>query len=165
MVTNSFDRFDAAVFRKDYRALDQLLRSEDIDSRDEDGRTPLMYAILAEDADPVMIEYLIQQGANVTTTEQQGWTPLHFAARDQKFEIVKILVDHGAPVDAVDVFGNTPLWRCIMSTFPMNLAVVDLLLEHGADPGRKNNHGVSPLDVAQTMGKLELVERLARSAK
>lgn len=158
---NSFKPIDSAVFHKDYLALDELLKSADVDSRDRDGRTPLMYAILAEHADPQMIEYLVRHGADVNAVEKgERWTPLHFAARDQKVEIAEILLNHGAAVDSVDVFGNTPLSRCVTSTYPLNLQVVDLLLAHGADPRRKNNYDVSPIDVTRTIGNLDLVKRL-----
>lgn len=158
---NAFDLVDAAMLRKDYAALDELLKTADVDSRDRDGRTPLMYAILAENADPRMIEYLLQHGADVHAVENhQRWTPLHFAARDQKAEIVKILLDHGGAVDSVDAFGNTPLWRCIKSSYPLCLRVVDTLLAYGANPRRKNNYDSSPIDVARRMGNLELVKRL-----
>ena len=152
---------DAAVFRKDYAALDELLKSVDVDSRDRDGCTPLMHAIVTEHSDPKMIEYLVGHGADVNAVDKgEQWTPLHFAARDQKVEIVKILLENGAAVDPVESFGNTPLSRCITSSYPRNPAVVDLLLAHGADPHRKNNYDVSPIDVARTIGNLDLVKRL-----
>jgi len=97
----SFDAIDAAVLRNDYEALDVLLKSADVDSRDADGRTPLMYAILAEDPDLKMIDYLLNHGADVNAAEQAGWTPLHFAARDRKREIVEMLLARGALVDSL----------------------------------------------------------------
>ncbi len=158
---NSFKPIDDAVFWKDYATLDELLKSADVDSRDRDGRTPLMHAIVTEHSEPKMIEYLVEHGADVNAVDKgEHWTPLHFAARDRKAEIVKILLQHGAVVDSVDSFGNTPLSHYITSTYPRNPAVVDLLLAHGADPNRKNNYDVSPIDVARTIGNPELVKRL-----
>jgi ankyrin repeat protein len=160
---DSFETVDAAVFRKDYALLDELLKSVDVDGRDVDGRTPLMYAIVADNADPRMIEYLVAHGADVNATDKvKQWTPLHFASRDQKPEIVKILLERGAAADPVDAFGNTPLSYCITSTYPLKAAVVELLLAGGADPRRKNNHDSSPIDVARLQGRRDLLARLEK---
>jgi ankyrin repeat protein len=129
-----------AVYRKDVSALERSTR-EEVNARDEDGRTPLMHAVLAEDAD--------------AAEPGQQWTALHFAARDQLEAIVQLLVDAGAAVDAVDVFGNTPLWRSVTSSAKAEVA--RRLVAHGADPRRKNRYGVSPLDKAREIGRADLV--------
>jgi ankyrin repeat protein len=162
---NDFEAVDTAVFWKDYAALDELLKTADVDARDRDGRTALMYAIVAEDAEPRMIEYLVQHGADVNAVEKGGWTPLHFAARDHKVEIATILLSHGATIDSVDAYGNTPLSRCLSSAYPDKLAMVDFLLAHGTDPRRKNYYDSSPVDYARLVGKLDLVERLEQGAR
>jgi ankyrin repeat protein len=40
------------------------------------------------------------------------------------------------------------------------LAMVRLLIERGADAGRKNNYGISPPDLAERMGNTELLQVL-----
>ena len=40
---------------------------------------------------------------------QAGWTPLHIAASAGRDEIVKALIDKGAPINAVNQNGCTPL--------------------------------------------------------
>lgn len=72
---NAFEAVDTAVFRKDYEALYELLKSTDVDPRDRDGRTPLMYAIVAEHVGPKMIEFLVDHGADVNVVENtERWT-------------------------------------------------------------------------------------------
>ena len=154
------DELIAAVYRKDYGTLDKLLRASDANVRDEDGTTPLMHAVLAEDADPRMVRFLVEHGADVNAAETaQHWTALHFAARDQKAELVDALLDSGAQTDPTDVFGNTPLWRCVMNNAP-SLRIVKQLLAHGADAERKNKQGVSPKDTARNMGNAEVLALL-----
>jgi ankyrin repeat protein len=144
-----------AVYRKDVSALERSTR-EEVNARDEDGRTPLMHAVLAEDADAHVVRTLLERGADVSAAEPgQQWTALHFAARDQLEAIVQLLVDAGAAVDAVDVFGNTPLWRSVTSSAKAEVA--RRLVAHGADPRRKNRYGVSPLDKAREIGRADLV--------
>ena len=153
------DDLIAATYRKDRRALNALLRAgAGINGPDEDGRTPLMHAVLDSAADASFIRHLLEQGAspNLADTAQR-WTALHFAAQAQDPEVLVMLIDAGARVDAQDVFGNTPLWRAVMSPLP-NMDVIKLLLRAGADPARRNNHGVSPIDLARKRGLVE-VER------
>jgi len=149
------------VYRKDLDGLRQAVAHEaNLNAVDEDGRTPLMHAVLATDADSAMVRVLVANGANPNAADAgQKWTALHFAARDQKLPVVQALLDGGAVVDAEDSFGNTPLWRCVMAANP-NLELVRLLIGKGADPRKKNRHGASPRDIAERTGKQELLALL-----
>ena len=153
---NKLDEILGAVYRKDLTALEKFT-PEDVNTKDQDGRTPLMHAILADDADPSIVQLLIKRGADINTFDSgQKWTALHFAARDQNEAIVRSLLEAGATVDPVDVFGNTPLWRSVMNSTP-SLAAIKELLKHGADPYRKNNSGIAPIDVARDTGRADIV--------
>jgi ankyrin repeat protein len=145
-----------AVYRKDLGRL-QSLTAEEVNQHDEDGRTPLVHAVLASDADPKVVRLLIDCGADVNVADAgQRWTAMHFAARDQNAAIVRELLEAGATVDPVDAFGDTPLWRAVM-TVGADLTTTKMLLAAGADPHRKNNHGSAPLDIAQTTGRADIV--------
>jgi ankyrin repeat protein len=125
---------------------------------DADGRTPLMHAVLAGDSGAVAS--LIDRGADVDAVDHdQRWTALHFAARDHNEAVARMLLDAGAEVDPEDVFGDTPLWRAVMSA-GADLATIAVLLGHGADPRRKNRHGLSPLDLARESGQEDVVALL-----
>ena len=151
-----------AVYHKDLPALGALT-PDDVRLVDPDGRTPLMHAILAEHPDLAVVRGLIERGSDVNAADAgQAWTALHFAARDQSEAIVSALLDAGAVVDPVDVFGNTPLWRAVDHPSP-NLSLVANLLAHGADPRRKSRHGVSPLDVARIVGNPDVLAALEES--
>ena len=149
-----------AVYRKEWSVL-RRLNSEAVNVRDDDGRTPLMHAVLAEDADPDVIAALARQGADLDARDnEQRWTALHFAARDHNVLIVRALLELGATVDSVDAFGNTPLWRAV-GEFPPSAATVMTLLRYGADPHKKNQHGIAPIDVARDEGRTELLALLS----
>lgn len=153
------DEIARAVYRKDTVAL-RGLNPADANIKDEDGFTPLMHAVLAEDADPAVVSVLIGRGADVNAAEShQGYTALHFAARDQNAVLVRALLDAGAEPDPVDVFGDTPLWRSVM-TSAGDLTTTTLLLAAGADPNMRNRNGVSPLDLARDTGQDDIVRLL-----
>lgn len=119
----------------------------------EDGRNLLMHSILDSKPSIEIIEFLIDQGININHLDSgQGWSALHFAAQDNKVDIVNILLNAGAKIDVVDNFGNTPLWRSIMS-FNGNSETINFLLAHNANPKIKNYTGVSAENLAMKLGK------------
>ncbi len=152
-----------AIFTKDFGVLRHLSR-EAANLRDQDGMTLLMNAVLEEKTDPEVVRVLLERGADVNAKDRDGWTALHFAARDQKKTIVPLLLAAGAEVDPVESFGNTPLWRAVMSV-QGDPTVIAHLVAHGADPDRKNKRGNSPLDVARDSGLTEVVALLEGKEK
>jgi len=146
------EKLIAAIYRKEKRRiLEAIRKGADINACDEDGRSPLMHAILAEDADPEIVRLLIDNGANVNLKDYgQEWTALHFAARDCHIEIVKILIDNGAEIDPRNTFGNTPLMEAVYNC-KGNPEIIEMLLIYGADKNAVNNYGVSPASLAEIM--------------
>jgi len=47
-----------------------------------------------------IVSYLLDEGADVNSATQRGETPLHYAARAAKPNIMKLLLDNGAELDA-----------------------------------------------------------------
>jgi uncharacterized protein len=156
----------AAIYSKDVRRLNELTAAgADINSADEDGRTPLMHAVLDSRPDPVFIRHLLGQGATPNAADaSQRWRALHFAVQAGGVDVTRVLLEAGAAVDAQDTFGNTPLWRAVMTPKP-STELVELLLLAGADPTLRNHHGISPLDLAETRGLQNLQQQLESSLR
>ena len=72
--------------------------------------------------------------------DQFFWTPLHHAAHGGHQEVLRLLVEAGAPLDAAALNGATPLMRAIESSRP---ACVDFLLQAGAKVTAENKRGAS----------------------
>src|SRR5215468_9883983 len=53
-------------------------------------------------------EQLIKSGADVNQQDEQGWTPLNFAAGSGDLSLVKLLVENGADVLKVGRDRRTP---------------------------------------------------------
>lgn len=83
---------------------------------------------------------LISDRANVSKTDQFIWTPLHHAACAGHVEIVELLLEAGAAIDALALNGATPLMRAIQSSRP---SCVDVLLKAGADVNVVNKTGLT----------------------
>ena len=90
---------------------------------------------------------LLFAGEDVNAQDKKGWTPLHFAAQEEDVDVAQILIRAGADIELTDINGNTPLWVATMNAQEVT-RLITVLLEHGADPNKENNHGVSPMDIS-----------------
>ncbi|PSN58644.1 ankyrin, partial [Corynespora cassiicola Philippines] len=66
----------------------------------------------------------------VDKKDQDGWTPLHWAAWGGHETVVRLLIDHGANIDAKSTERETVLH---LAASGGNEAVAQLLVDSGAD--------------------------------
>jgi len=162
-MNNINEKLYNAVYCKKKRKLKKLIeKGANVDYSDEDGRSILMHAILAENSDLEIIKILVESGADINYQEQIGqkWSVLHFAVREGNVEIVNFLLgNNDIEIDPQDSFGNTPLWRAVMS-FKGNTEIIEKLVEKGADKNKPNKEGVSPVTLAKTIGSESLLKSL-----
>lgn len=76
--------------------------------------------------------------ANVNATDNFLWTPLHFACHAGQQDIVELLIQSGAAIDALSINNSTPLFRAIESC---RLDTVKYLLDIGAKFQLENRKG------------------------
>ncbi len=112
-----------------------------VEVRNLKDESPLMLAALKGLTE--LCQQLIGKGADVN---KPGWTPLHYAATNGHLEVINLLLEHHAYIDAASPNGSTPLMMAALYGTP---ATVKLLLEAGADPMLKNEQGLSAIDFAQ----------------
>jgi ankyrin repeat protein len=119
--------------------------------------SPLMYAALNNHLTQAF--KLIAQDADVNKT---GWTPLHYAATKGHLEMMRLLLDNNAFVDAESPNGSTPL---MMAAQYGSGAAVSLLLAEGALALQKNQQGLTALDFAQRASRPDAIKLLSSPAK
>ena len=77
--------------------------------------------------------------------DEDGKTPLHWAAYRGHLPVVEYLCEHGADKEARDAYGMTPLHFAACSGY---LPVVQYLCEQGADMDARGQRGQTPLLMA-----------------
>lgn len=122
----------------------------DLNPMTADGETPLMMAVFKGQTE--LVVRMIEKGADVNQT---GWTPLHYAATAGHVQLIKILLDKHAYIDAESPNKTTPLMMAAHYGTP---SAVKLLLEEGADPSLKNELGLSAIDFALQAKKQDSVD-------
>lgn len=138
------------VFSGTVEQLSKLIESgENINVQDKEKRTPLIHATIDNKID--MIRTLVQNNADVNLQDSLGYSALHYAAQNYLIDAAQLLLKNKAIVDVQDIHGNTPLFRAVFHSRGRG-EMVNLLLSSGADMNLKNNHGVSPIELANSIG-------------
>ncbi|AAR83361.1 CNPV015 ankyrin repeat protein [Canarypox virus] len=147
----------------------------DINTVDNAGKTPICCAVIRNLID--VTKELISLGADINKGDINNMTPLHHIVRFAKStELIEILLDHGANINAVNNFGETPLHvlngardhiATTLITRGANVYAVDYngntllhkavinsnamlvnLIKLGVDVNHRNNSGKTPLHYA-----------------
>ncbi|MBC3830616.1 ankyrin repeat domain-containing protein [Undibacterium amnicola] len=131
-----------SVRENSQRVFDYLLMHPKIhlDQRAKNGDTAIMLTAYLEQKDK--LQRLIDAGAQVN---QAGWTALHYATVVGNLEIVKILLEHYAYIDAETPNKTTPL---MLAARRGEMSVLKLLIDEGADISLKNMLGWTAHDFA-----------------
>lgn len=158
-----------------------LAAGADVNQTTRYGWSPLLVA--TQNRYYALASYLMDNGADPNLTNKGGWSPLYLAVDNRNIEggdypvpkadmdsleFITKLIAKGANVNWriqestwyrtvftsqwVHEDGATAFWRASQSS---DLAVMRLLLEHGADPNIATNVGVTPLQVAAGIGWVE----------
>jgi uncharacterized protein len=128
-----------------------------VDIRTAKDESPLMIAALKGRMD--FVKELIARGADVNKT---GWAPLHYAAAGGHLDIMQLLLDQNAYIDAESPNGTTPL---MMAAQYSSAAAVKLLLDAGADPSLKNQLGLTAINFAKRVSREDSVELIAAALR
>lgn len=131
----------------------------DVNARDRHGNTPIKYA--AAESALEAVRRLIELGADVNAGDDRGFTPLHCAAghglQAGAVAVAEALLAQGADVNARSrILGFVPLHEA------MGAGMIRLLMERGADPGIRNDMGMTPLEQMLDDGRSDDAGHLRR---
>jgi ankyrin repeat protein len=96
---------------------------------------------------------------NARSTNPMRNTPLHAGTAGRNAEVIKLLIDFGADVNARQHGGWTPLHAAAQSG---DVEIAKLLLENGAEIGIRADNNQGAFDLALTRGHQAIVDLLEK---
>lgn len=135
------------------RVLVLLASGAEVNARDEEGSTALMFAALRNDTK--MVAALLAAGADSNLRDANGETALLLGA-GRNLAVVRALLAAGADPNLADAEGQTALLAAA-ETSPES---VRLLIEAGADVTHRDIFGVTALTIAEASGSSEIAALL-----
>nr|XP_017241853.1 PREDICTED: ankyrin repeat domain-containing protein 65-like isoform X2 [Daucus carota subsp. sativus] len=146
----------------DRRMMELLLQMGADPTSDHRGRSPLQLkevVELLERGEAVLnasrsghvklVEQLLETDAKINYCDQYGLSPLHAAAIKGHKDVAMLLVEYGSElINSRDADGHTPLHLAVQSG---DQAMVEVLLNRGAEVNALTNKGATPLYISQLL--------------
>lgn len=152
------DLFDAASVGDTARVAALLDKDPtQVNAYSADGFYPL--GLAAFFAHPDTVRLLLRRGADVTQVARNPMRvqALNAAVAGRSIDVVRLLVEAGAPIDPQQQEGWTPLHAAVHHG---DLAMTRYLLEHGADSKKQNDKGQSAIGLAADEGHVAILKLL-----
>ena len=144
----SYTLLHHAIRHRNFEMTSYFLKYIKPDVVDTKGRTPLHYAA-QEDQFSALV--LLSHGADISSRDDEGWTPLHVASYHGVSKGISSLLEAGAEVNARDNAGMTPLDQCTLafhSSLRSPSEAMTILLQAGASFSSLKKDGCTPLQFA-----------------
>lgn len=143
----------------DNKSVKKLLKETGVDACDGYLRTALLWAAFYNNL--ALLDWLLANGAAINHQDRNGYSALHFAAQEKRYDAARMLLEKGAVLDIPDKYGNTPLWTAIFNSKD-DIQLVRLFIAHGANPDHLNAARKTPRQLARTFGEPELLALLGK---
>ena len=128
-----------------------------LNARTEAGESVLAYALKSR-VDQDMLELLVENGADIFYTDDEGVSIMDFAVTYNNMFMVEHLLNKGNDVnDITRRSGFTPLMAAVCYG---RYEIFKILLEAGADVNAVERKGMTALDFAKKMRKTSMIKRL-----
>ena len=153
------DLFEAASLGRLERIKGCARNVEAVNSFSKDGFTALHFACFFGQPEAARLLLELRAASDAVTANPMRVMPLHSAASARNLEAARVLLQHGAPVNARQQGGWAPIHAAAQNG---DRAMVELLIHHGADPKLANDDGKTPAAVAREKGHAEVAGLLER---
>ncbi len=127
-------------------------------ARDENGRTPLMDAVISGQTKLVLL--LLKAEFDLQAQDKKGKTAFIFAAQKGNYEMLRILHEHGANIHQQDNEGADALMHAACKG---SVDMVQQLIQMGANIHARSKEGYTPLISAAYLGRVPVLEFLIKS--
>ena len=148
---------------KHLEMVDKLLKlGANVNARNCKGNSPLHRACASIE----VIQRLVKEKTlNVNITNNKNKTPLMCRAENGNKDPLKILLENGADVNAVNNEGQTALHLATFRTSKSYIECLNLLIEYKANVGLEDNQGRTALHWAAEKGNDETLESLLKETQ
>ena len=116
------------------------------------GHSALLMTTCNYNSQLELFDYLISQGADPLQEDRRGCNVLHYAARANKSNFIRRILDLGVNVNATDHNGWSPLHWALASTTD-STEIVSLLLQSGCDESLSDKQCRTAEDLAKTFSR------------
>lgn len=153
---------DRLITEDHVRCMDVLIKAgADVNARNFTGCSSLMYCAMY--GGKTGVEKLLDNGARVEDTNNEGKAAIHFAVAsytDKQHDCVSAILKHGADINRTDSEGNTAV---ILSVFNDNVQCLQKLIDNKADVEVQNRMGVSALGFSSEHDKDYIMSLLLKA--
>jgi ankyrin repeat protein len=147
----------AVLGKFDKSTIKLLDAGTDINIKGETGEQVVHLA--AHHSKPVILENIIEKGADVNNRDMQGCTAIWYAAQNSRYDNAEILLKHDAMINVVDNnFGLTPLMIAAQNG---GYRTVEVLLKNNPD----KTISVENFGTAYDIAKLRLRDNIKNNKK
>ncbi|MEH6471287.1 MAG: ankyrin repeat domain-containing protein [Halopseudomonas sp.] len=140
----------------DCEVLPRQLNQQD-DRKASSGRSLLHWAIASQQPEMAKLLLSMKVDPSQASRSDKGGHPIHLAAQSNQTELISLLLDRGADLDARDYFKRTPLhWAAEAN----RTDTCQQLLNAGANPNASDRIGKTPLMLSighSTAGVIEIL--------
>ncbi|KAJ3423367.1 ankyrin repeat ph and sec7 domain containing protein secg-related [Anaeramoeba flamelloides] len=111
-----------------------------VTSVNEYGESALTYALSSDIMDFELLTFLIKEGSDLETKNDENKTPLHIACEhDVERDLIELMIKKGSNLKAKDSYGNVPI--SYLMPKKMGQRTLEIFCENGQDISVQDNFG------------------------